>query len=75
MLFSWNSSGILFYKRTYYRGDTEPEYQGREDFAEKTGAGVYSQQILVDHHSVFPAVSVWTADEKQFHELLCKMDV
>ena len=35
----------------------------------------YPQQILVDHHSLFPDFPVWSADQKQFHELLCKMDV
>lgn len=43
--------------------------------AEKTAGRLYPQQILVDHHSLFPDFPVWPADQKQFHELLCKMDV
>ena len=67
--------GILFYQRAYYRGNHQSECEGREASSEKTAGRLYPQQILVDHHSLFPDFPVWPADQKQFHELLCKMDV
>lgn len=43
--------------------------------AEKTAGRLISTTNTVVNHSLFPDFPVWPADQKQFHELLCKMDV
>ena len=69
-----NFQGVQKFDQHKEKQHSKPDVVN-EDAAEKTAGRLYPQQILVDHHSLFPDFPVWPADQKQFHELLCKMDV